>query len=167
MSFYEEPNFLPIFVPLIIGVIVITLTLMKIRFDKIQSSRGKYDTHIKDLVNTIYNEVTDEGRNLAEPNFFGKIDEFKPKILQHFSTYAKKSNVDLYDIFFKIVEARKIRGTRDKLQELTKQLREEFFKLHEKINHDIDPDFGFCSECVGKKTKFPFWNKRKLNKIKT
>lgn len=132
--------------------------------EKIRSSKDEYELHIKDLLNTIYNRVTRNGGNLSEPDFFGTIGESK-EIKEHFFIQQKKSN--LYDIFSKIVEDRKKRGTREELQELKKQLSEEFIKLHEKINHDIDPDFGYCSQCVGKKTKIPFWNKRKLKKIKT
>lgn len=120
--------------------------------------RGSYETHIKNLVNDVYNKVTNNGKNLADSDFFGTVADSK-EILEHFFIHQKKSN--LHGIFSEIVENR--RGARDRILELRKQFSEEFLKLHGKINRGVDPDFGFCSECVGKKAKIPFFAKRKLN----
>ena len=128
--------------------------------------RDEYKIHVKDLVNTIYNKVTNNGNNLVEPDFFGSVDNSRPNILAHFFTYKKKIGVDLHDVFFKIAEARSNKDL-DKERELKKQLNDGFLKIYEKVNHSIDSDFGFCFECVSKKTKIPYFNKHKLKKIKT
>lgn len=160
MVFYEEPYF----IVAVIGIIsAIIIGLIKIQQDKIRSHKTEYEIHIKDLVNTIYNKVTRNGGDLSNPNFFGSIGESK-EIQEHFFMQREKSN--LYDVFSKIKEGMVTRGMRDKIPELNKQLSDEFIKLHEKINHDVDPDFGVCSQCNNKKSKIPFLNRRKLKKIK-
>lgn len=128
--------------------------------------RGSYETHVKDLINSIYNRTTRNGSNVANIDFYGVINDNRPKILEHFSTYAKKSNVNLSEIFFKIAKARENQDKESEVQ-LKNHLNDEFLKIHDNVNHKLDFDFGFCSDCIGKKTKIPFWNRRKLTKIKT
>ncbi len=129
-------------------------------------NKGAYEKHIKDLVNSIYDKAANRGTSVANSPFFEVINDFRPKIMEHFSTSSKKLGIDLSDVYFRIVEARQKKDI-DSESKLTNQLNEEFIKLHNSVNHSMDFDFGFCFECVGKKTKFPSWNRHKLKKIRT
>jgi hypothetical protein len=159
MAGYEDPWVLSIFMT-ILGTIGVLITLKK----RHENKKDKYYNHIKDKVNQVYNQVTKNGKHLASPDFFGVIDTFRPEILQHLSTYQKKTKVTMYDAFWEISKAK---SNKDKQKEVLnkKYLNDEFLKLHQKVNHDIEPEFGVCLECISKKEFFHFFSK-KLKDVK-
>lgn len=105
------------FVLSIIGVIL-TAVILTLTLESRHKIKGSvYNEHVKNKVNQIYDEVTNNGQNLAEPDFFGMINEYRPEILEHLFTYQKDTGILMYDVFWEIY---KLRSERDKEKEKEK-----------------------------------------------
>lgn len=163
MALYEDPITWSI-IGAIIGFTILGLMMHYRRQDVLGQKKNTYADHIKDLINKLHSEATRNKHDKIGHGYYGLISgsTYKTQILDHLKTSEKIGLTDTYSFFNKITEKRKERITKpetekekgEKLGQFfdTRKVQEEFDRkidaLHEKVNHDVKPDLGFCQDCL-------------------